>query len=320
MMRLSKFFWLALMLVPAFLCAQSDLMVHGNSPNLHLLHTVAAKENWYSLGRTYNLSPKTIAAFNGLTIDKSLNLAQVVKVPLNTSNFVQNDNKGSDEVLVPVYHTIQEKEWMYRISVNHNKVPIEKLEQWNNISRDQAKAGTRLIVGFLKVKEGQSALASAPVSTPPATRSQPVVVAEENQPIPRETPKTETAKQESPLPPTESASSTNNPVSTAGPVNHKGGFFKGQYGNSGKNANGVSGIFRSTSGWNDGKYYALMNNVPVGTIVRVSFPSTNKSVYAKVLGQLPEMRESQGLTIRISDAAANELGAGNSRFTVDVNY
>ena len=63
-----------------------------------------------------------------------------------------------------------------------------------------------------------------------------------------------------------------------------------------------------------------MNNVQVGTVVKVSFPSTNKSIYAKVLGQLPDMRESTGLAIRISDAAASELGAGNSKFTVDINY
>ena len=38
---------------------------------------------------------------------------------------------------------------------------------------------------------------------------------------------------------------------------------------------------------------------------KVTFPSTNKSVYAKVLGQLPDMKESIGLTIRINDAAAS---------------
>ena len=63
-----------------------------------------------------------------------------------------------------------------------------------------------------------------------------------------------------------------------------------------------------------------MNNIPVGTIVKVNFPSTNKTVYAKVLGQLPDMRESAGLAIRLSEAAASELGASNSKFSVDVAY
>ena len=63
-----------------------------------------------------------------------------------------------------------------------------------------------------------------------------------------------------------------------------------------------------------------MNNVAVGTIVKVSNPVTNKMVYAKVLGQLPDMKESVGLTVRVSDAAAAELGAIVERFSVEVKY
>ena len=83
---------------------------------------------------------------------------------------------------------------------------------------------------------------------------------------------------------------------------------------------GNAGIFKSGSGWEDGKYYALVNNIPVGTIIRVTFSSTSKSIYAKVLGQLPEMKESQGLSLRISDAAASELGAEIGKFYVQVAY
>ena len=63
-----------------------------------------------------------------------------------------------------------------------------------------------------------------------------------------------------------------------------------------------------------------MNGVTVGTIVRITNPSTNKSIYAKILGQLPEMKESAGLTIRMSNAAAAELGEGDARFPVQINY
>ncbi len=88
---------------------------------------------------------------------------------------------------------------------------------------------------------------------------------------------------------------------------------KATYNGSGKSVAGNAGIFRSTSGWKDGKYYALINNVPVGTIVKITYSSTNKSVFAKVLGQMPDMRESVGLTLRLSDAAAAELGAENGQ-------
>lgn len=313
--------------------AQSGINIKGASPDLHLSHTITTKDTWYSISRMYNLNPKEAAVYNGTSIDKPLSLGQQIKIPLTGSNFSQNGEKGADEVFVPLYHTVQPKEWMYRISVNHNKVPIESLEKWNNISRDNATAGKRLIVGYLKVKQGQSSLASGAVhntvasAPPPATVTETSApkkeeIAKKTEPIVQEPAKNEelVKKIEAPVvtPVSKKEEIAESKANTN--VNFKGGYFKNLYDASGKSASGVSGIFKSTSGWNDGKYYALMNNVPVGTIVRVNFPSTNRIIYAKVLGTLPDMKESTGLTIRISDAAATELGAGNTKFSVDVKY
>ena len=62
-----------------------------------------------------------------------------------------------------------------------------------------------------------------------------------------------------------------------------------------------------------------MNSVAVGTIIRVS-GLNGKTIYAKVLGQLPEMKESNGLIIRISNAASAELGLGEGKFPVEIKY
>ena len=266
-----------------------ELYTHGSAADLHVIHTVAQKETWFSIGKKYNLTPKDIAAFNKLSIDKPLEIGQSVKVPLTKSNFSQDDPSGSVDDLMPVYHIVQDKEWMYRISVNHNKVPIEKLERWNNITRDQAKAGTKLIVGFFSNKNPVESVA-----------------------------KTDTPKAETPTKPTPAPLGT--PPATTASAPKDGGYFKTQFDENGKNKTGFSGIFKSTSGWSDGKYYALMNNVTVGTIVKVNYPSTNKFIYAKVLGELPDMKESAGLSLRISDAAARELGAVNNKFNVEVKY
>ena len=318
-----------------------DLMVVGTSPDLYLLHTVAAKENWYSVGRMYNISPKEIAPFNGVTIEKPLSIGQQVKVPLATSNFSQDGVKTGDDVMVPVYHVVQEKEWMYRVSTNYNKVPVENLEKWNNITKDQAKAGMKLIIGYLKVKGDQSALASkgalnvktgaAPVkttpvattTTPPPVSTSPAATAPEK--------KVETAgvtkpvvKEEKSLPPVEEKRVVINAPATQPPpansASNGAGYFQTLFEGSGKSVSGAAGVFKSTSGWQDGKYYALLNNVAVGTIVKVSNPTNNKTVYAKVLGQLPDMKESVGLTARVSDAAASELGTTTTRFSVEVKY
>jgi len=121
------------------------------------------------------------------------------------------------------------------------------------------------------------------------------------------------------------ASNSRNPapvatVSSVSAPHFGGGKFRADFTDGGKSVTGQAGIFKSTSGWQDGKYYALINDVPVGTIVRITDQATGKSVYAKVLGQLPDMKESVGLTVRLSNAAAAELGEGEGRFGVGVSW
>lgn len=305
-----KFLIAVLLLINSFtLSAQDELMVQGTSPGLHLVHTVAPKENWYSVGRLFNMSPKDLAAANKLKMDAPLNIGQTIKIPLVAANFSQDGRKAADEVLVPVYHTVQEKEWMYRISQNHNKVSVEHLQQWNKVSNDDIKAGMKLIVGYLKVKQGQSALASGAKNVqPPVAVNKPE---EKKEVVDKVEPVAKTDNKPAPV--------DTRPVVNK-PIDYNGGYFRQQFYSAGKEATGTAGIFKSTSGWQDGKYYALMNNVPVGTIIKIDHPVTRKSVYAKVLGQLPEMKESTGLAIRLSDAAAAELGAGAYKFNVDVRY
>ncbi|MBS1655507.1 MAG: peptide-binding protein, partial [Bacteroidetes bacterium] len=66
----------------------------------------------------------------------------------------------------------------------------------------------------------------------------------------------------------------------------------------------TAGIFKTTSGWQDAKYYLLMDKVEPGTIVKLTNPTNNKSVFAKVLGQMSGIKQNEGLNIRISNAAA----------------
>ena len=263
------------------------------------------------------------------------------------------NHKDADEVFVPVVYVVKEREWMYRISQNNNKVPLEKLEQWNNVTNGDIKPGMELIVGYLKVKGSQSPLASqatsvrtsAPVAKakevtpkveesvavnkPEEKSSNSVVVAEHSAGIKDmdklEAPKADPKAEEKPIvdkpaDKPEVKATENKPVLTQTSVDTRGGYFKTQYDETGKGTNGAAGVFRSTSGWQDGKYYALMNNIPVGTIIKVANPSNGKTVYAKVLGNLPDMKESAGLTLRISDAAATELGLASNKFPVSVRY
>src|SRR6476646_8479449 len=158
-MKIKTIFLAVLVCASLSVAAQTNLQVQGLSPNLYLIHTVVSKDNWYSIGRMYNISPKELVPFNDLSMDKPLEIGQQIRVPLKAANFSQDNEKAGDEVFVPVYYVVKEREWMYRISQNNNKVPIEKLEQWNNLTNGDIKPGMEVIVGYLKVKTSQSPLA-----------------------------------------------------------------------------------------------------------------------------------------------------------------
>lgn len=311
------------------------LVAEGVSPKLYITHTVQPKENFYSLGRMYNISPKEIAPFNNLQLDKGLNLNEVIKVPLTPANFVQTGTAAADEALVPVYHAMKDKEGLYRVSVNYNKLPLEALKKWNNIKGDAVPNGTNLIVGYLKVKKQLSVLATLP-KIKPAENTAPAIVKKETTISTKEP--VVIIKKESPESPKETAGTSIKPVVTkdAEPVqqapvnmgdtkNFNGGIFKKDFDKQAKsetviNETGGAAIFKSNSGWGDGKYYCLHNSAPSGTIIKLTSITTGKSIYAKVLDVIPDIKQNSGLLIRISNAAVHELGVGDGKFDCTVVY
>jgi hypothetical protein len=81
--------------------------------------------------------------------------------------------------------------------------------------------------------------------------------------------------------------------------------------------NGTAAVFKSMSGWQDNKFYILTNELPVGTIVRIT-TSDFKSICAKVINALPEV--GSAIQYRLNDAAAAILGVTNKTFQVSVTY
>jgi LysM repeat protein len=335
------------LLLPFFAAAQENtLLVEGVSPSLYLTHKVAPTENYYSIGRIYNASPKDIAPFNNLQLEAGLSLGQVIKIPLNAANFFQGaGTAANDETFVPLYYKIKDKEGLYRVAKNHNNLPLETLKQWNNIKGDAVKTGTRLIVGYLKIKTELSALAKKGISTPITTApvkqeevkvTEPVVV---TQPVVEEERKKtrKELKKEKEAAEKKAVAEVNvntNPVKetpvaempkTVSGKNTGGGGFKSLYDQQKKNADiietaGNAGVFKSTSGWTDNKYYCLQSNTTPGTIIKITNTANGKFVFAKVLDNIPDLKQNEGLVIVISSAAADALAATETNFTCTLSY
>ena len=94
----------------ALAAQSSDLIVQSENGKLFISHTVAPKENLYSIGRLYNISPREIAPFNNLNLNSGLEINQELKIPLESGNFAQHGTAAGDEVFVPLYHVVTQKE------------------------------------------------------------------------------------------------------------------------------------------------------------------------------------------------------------------
>lgn len=320
---MKKFLFLTLVLLCGAVAFAQDDVVRRGDKGLYLLHTVAAKENFYSLGRLYGTLPKEIAAYNNIEMEKGLSLGQTVNIPLNAANFSQEKMTGH-----PVYYVVGEKEGLYRVSVNNNKVLMANLRKWNNLQTDVVSVGQKLVVGYLLTGD-----AAAPATNGVAKTTVPDVKTEVPKPEPKkEEPKTEVVKKPEEKPAQKEAVAEKKPepqrpVATAALNDNNGGYFKSDFDAQTKAQPAkkddmvTSGIFKTASGWQDAKYYALIDGVEPGTIIRVVNPNNNHAVYAKVLDKMTGIRQNQGYNVRISNAAATALGITDTeKFFVRVNY
>jgi LysM repeat protein len=317
--------------------------VRNSGSQLYLEHKVAPKENWYSVGRIYFISPKEIAAFNQLSMDKGLGIGQLLKIPLRHENFSQStavENAGGK-----VVHVVQAKEGLYKLSNLYN-IDKELLKKMNGLSSDQVNAGTNLVIGYL-LPSGESvvslaasnpAKAAPEVVKPPKVEEKELVVEEKTKkpappPVAVASASQTSAKIIQPATPVKVVEETVEPVkpvastpksTTSLVAKPEKSYFSSLFdqqskeGKQQKLENSVYGVFKSTSGWQDGKYYVLMNNVVPGTVVKLVRKSTDKVVFAKVLGAVPPGKESEGMSLRMSNAAIAVLGLGETGNDVDL--
>jgi len=324
-------------LLPFFLCILTGSSIFAQSGPVAVIdqgkpiirHKVVAKENWYSVARNFNLRPVEIATANGIGMDKPLSIGQSLDIPLTADNFAQSGKPAADEAFIPVSHVVQQGEGLYRIGQIYNKVGADAVKRMSNMSTEAIRPGMRLVVGYLKVKKSQSALAGQSV-TPVALPNEQTIPAKPAAPV--NVPVTPSTTQNAPTQPAEPVKPVSAPAPT--PVQRTeqattlppgSGFFSGLFAEQARSgqpgsATGSGASFKSTSGWNDGKYYVLMNGVEPGTVVKITDTAGGTSIYAKVLGDLPPIRENEGLQARLSNAAMSKLGLPDGTHTLSFQW
>lgn len=110
------------------------------------------------------------------------------------------------------------------------------------------------------------------------------------------------------------------PASTGSPANTSAGTTTTSSSTAYKNLKetGQAEVIEGTG--NHKKYLVLHRTAPVGTIMRIRNEENDITVFARVVGVLPDTGDNSKLLIKVSKAAYDQLKAVNSRFPVEVSY
>jgi LysM repeat protein len=324
---------------PATVVTPAPQQTQVADTNHYILHTIQKGEIPTVLAKKYNVNAdevKRINNWNPHTIwhvgDKvklpgSAHLADVqeaekkVSQPAVAATNIQPEVKPAEEPVgktapavtsTPAFqttYTVLKKETLYSVSKKFG-VTVEQLKNWNHLANNNIAEGQSLVI-YTKTPVA----APAVVKAPPAKEDN--VPALPKQPASVKVAATTTAAQPAAAP------AVIKPVIDTANIPAQG-FFTPLFGQDAvgkilQTAEGTSMTFKTASGWNDKKYYVLMNDIAPGTIVKV-VNAEGKFVFAKILWNMGDAKDNHGLDFMISDAAAAVLGIKETKFKIAIQY
>lgn len=272
----------------------------------YLLHKVVPKESWSSVSRKYSVEiPDLQKANPGVT---TLKIGQIIQVPASTAEVspvkpISSPKSNGKEV----YHTVVKGETMYRISKQYG-ITVDELQKLNNLTGTTVSVGQKLIVS-----KGAKPIEIKPE---PVVQQTPVEVTDK----PVENPVKEPAVVNIPRS-EEKIFKPDTPVVSS--TNSRSGSTEKDI----KSGSAVDKISETgVAAWitegdlNQNKFYALHRTAPVGTIIKVTNRMNNNSVFVKVVGVLPDTGDNDNILIKITQAAAQRIGALDQRFQSELTY
>jgi LysM repeat protein len=316
------------------------------------IHAIAKGETLSALAQHYHTTIGDIMRLNGMNAKSRLTIGEKIKIPSGDSKTISANTKTVSANTEPVSantkpvspntktvppgtktssapdrdssvatHYVLHGETLYSISKKFG-VTIDQLKEWNNLPNETIHFGQQLAVSsegtamIALKKETQQTIETQQTDTK-NTLTKNTIDTINNEKENSDTSKQLIAKAVS----VDVMPANPVPVQEASSKDISNGYFAKDFpeSNNLKHISGDAMTFKTNSGWTDSKYYVLTNEAPSGSIVRVT-ALTGKSVYAKVLWKLEDMKLNEGLTFRISDAAASVLGITDQKFRVTVQY
>jgi LysM repeat protein len=301
-----------------------------------ILHKLDPKDNYYSIGRRYNVSPKTIIQFNN---NATLKIGGTIKVPTERP-FVETTaqtpapvQQTKPVILTPV---VQQKTQVQQPvakpqvqapvtqqPVNQQASPVVQQHESNAPKTaapvPQQAADTNMDnVQQYKVSAGETLTSIAKrfntsvddiktlnnLTTDDLKPNQVIKVRTGLPPEDRTVAKQDALKTDSSTMAIDSADAK---------------FKANRFGLYEKNEKGVATWIDDTS-LDPKKELVLHRTAPIGTVIKITNPMNNHTTYAKVVGRFTDSEATKNVLIVMTKNTADALGALDKRINVNISY
>jgi LysM repeat protein len=270
-----------------------------------IIHKLDPKDNYYSIGRRYKVSPKAIMQFNN---NAPLPIGGIIKVPTDRPFLESSYNTPAKTQPAPPAPVIKQQappqqqavqqqpqqaastqnnaptqdykvsagETLYSIAKRFGTT-VEDLTSLNGLTSTTLTPGQ-----IIKVRAGQS---TAPVQTAGQPTTKPDAT--------------------SVVLPSDSANANR--------------FNANKFGLYEKDEQGVA-TWMDDADLDPNKKLVLHRTAPIGTVIKITNPMTNLTTYAKVVGRFTDNASTKDAIIVVTKNVADSLGALDKRFHVNISY
>ena len=326
--------------------------VKNNDGKKMVLFKVKAGDTYYSIGRRYNIKPAVLMKFNGAK-KETLSLGKIVEVPTDMP-FKKGKSKEKAVAEAPVKETKKEKK--ARLAREEKEALAEKKHHHKEQAAEEsapAETPQAIAVQTPAPVHVQQQAPQQPVqqdSTPPtqykvsAGETLYSIAKRFNTSVdnitklnsltstnlsPGQVILVRPATPQQPAPAPQSALNTDtqslvvkrdsNLASTIAKDSAERHLNANKFGLYEKNEKGVATWIDDPS-LDPNKKLVLHRTAPIGTVIKITNPMTNRTTFAKVVGRFTDSESTKDVIIVMTKNVADSLGALDKRFHVNISY
>jgi len=297
---------LLLLLCCISLCAkaQDTLWVKQKEDMPYLIHRVKSGETLFILSKRYSVPPAVLADVNRVSYQDGLPEGSKFRIPIDDYNFIRIESVVKSK---PVFYRAGDEDDLRSIS-RMMGVSQSAIQRWNHRNTPDIATGDILQVGWVAYDAAQK-----PFAKPDTTRSQ-AIAAHPGTTFPARPMMHDTVKP-APKPALAEKDTTTEMVSAFEAL-----YEKQVQGVSTNEESGAAVFYPLRTQAAPGVYYAFHNTAGKGTILSITNPANGKTVYAKVIGTIPNLKEYHNSIVGLSGNAVSALGARERRMFCKIKY